>query len=454
VVPPLIPAEAPRRRNLGTTSREQFANALRNHVPSQFETDDGLQCNLANGTINPYYQFVDLFCIIRYVFKDFKKASRPLVPSDQLLATATWVGNRRLLYESLHGAPDQLEKTLESTPLTDTFPGFDRFRKLLLPLVDDKEPYALQDRDDEPVHRGRFLDAINNCPQGQHLCPDLVTCIPFGADATCPAECQVGVLGQIMCGIATASNATRQVDLSTYFDDAMRCRRENYDVNPNTHPLSPTATPTTVVYCFPLRPPITYRFEPIVFNLQEQAQSCGISCVCPRYIPGTFDYTGRLLDYIPIAVWARIQNGLIAFQWVISRLTVLLHFPDYLWAGFWGVFPLPVWWIRLLGDPVINPNYTQEWFCTGVHIGSMAFLVLAWVLVKIFYDALSPIVYLGISTCDLFVLVVTRGDTSKWWVETNTKLEQLESGNFWTWELEQISGKVGLPMAKASRNLL
>jgi hypothetical protein len=355
-----------------------------------------------------------------------------------------WIKNRRLLFDTLHGRDDQWTLTMASTSYTDTIPLFKEVQQLVQSLM--TEPIEFAEPKGKSHHERweerRRVDAVNNCPPGQSQCPDLITCVDIGQDYTCPTECATDMLGQIACGLATANNATRNFDVANYLNQAVECWN-NYKTQPNTDPTNPSSTPETAIYCFPLTPPITYRFPAVEYNLKSSLQTCdGGSCACPRYYPGTFDYNGRWFDFVSVSEEVRIINALIALQWIFSRVTVWLFYPDLIWYSFWSVFPLPQWWLRLLGDPVALPNHVQEWFCVVLHLGSLTYFLLLLTITLVMVEALLPLAYMLISLLQ-WPIVMCQGPKalSRFKLQLQDKTDVLE-GTYWEQRIQSIEDSI------------
>lgn len=153
------------------------------------------------------------------------------------------------------------------------------------------------------------------------------------------------------------------------------------------------------------------RLPVIEYSLRASLRACQqgdtSACDCPRYYPGTFDYNGRWFDFVARSEEVRIMNALIALQWILSRITVGLYYPDAIWYGFWSVFPVPYWWSRLLGDIVPSPNAVQEWYCVGMHVGSITYFLFMVLINLVLLQAMMPLIYqvLALSMFPFYALI-------------------------------------------------
>jgi len=160
----------------------------------------------------------------------------------------------------------------------------------------------------------------------------------------------------VSCALTTASNTLNGFDPVAEFNSAQTCWN-GIAANGALSPFSASANtnPDTVTYCFPMRKNIPYRFPVISGNLIAATQiACEQGnvqlCDCPNYYTGDFDYYGYWFGSVTVSEEDRLLNGLIALQWIVSRIvlsTPFLSWIDTVWYSFWNIFNMPIWWTHM-----------------------------------------------------------------------------------------------------------
>lgn len=140
---------------------------------------------------------------------------------------------------------------------------------------------------------------------------------------------------------------------------------------------------TNVVWCFPYFEGVTWRAELNTFNLdtwtKEQCNTVaadGVTvtngCTCDLYYDKhlQMNINERWLPGVPIFEYARLHNGLLSVQYILTGYITRDTWLDRFWQSMWPAAYYPLWWSRLFGDQGHAGTENQQFLCAYVHLGS------------------------------------------------------------------------------------
>lgn len=181
------------------------------------------------------------------------------------------------------------------------------------------------------------------CAAGEFCCPSRTQCVEDLSDCTDPVPTD-GFVTYAGYYIAQAQIAIENFDVVSLID-ARKCYKEEWGEHPTRNPLSPYnlwggGDCRECVWCFPTRPMITERFEPIEMDeaadvLSDICPGNDSPCVCPRYKDEAgvreeifeFGFTSSL-------VWQRIKKGFVTLGDIIYLINPWVHkIPKLIWQG-------------------------------------------------------------------------------------------------------------------------
>jgi hypothetical protein len=391
----------PARALAASVTRDQAAATYAQMTGGPLFELAGMQCDLQHSDGTPYQRFVDTMCIAGVVFQKMgtqggqpPQQARGL--SERALELAGFLHTRRLLYDASGG---DLSALFETSRATDKWPLFERMAAVAQGFRDvGRGLDALKERSRRHRERARRMDALNSCPDGFAACPDR-SCVPIGQEGACPTTCLPGILNGLICQTHRATRAVQTFDPLQYYAGWRKCW-DGYVGNPSTYPVGRDDSDAVSVFCFPLRPAISFRFEPSDYNLRQTLRACQdgdvSKCDCPRYYSGEFDYQATWFGSVAAATKYRLLNALIAWQWLVSRVTGQegpLYFIGAAWEGLFAAFGFPTWWARAFNNLADVPESTeQEALCFSLHLGSQALLMFALLLIVSQVEAWWPLI--------------------------------------------------------------
>jgi hypothetical protein len=389
-------------------TREEAANEIKRATKgSLFDIPGFVHCDLTSVGKTPYEQFVDMACIGRAIFAPSEAPRGRRM--DALFDIAHLIRSRRMLIEGLDST--NWHVAFQSSELTDRIPMFKSIRRLAMAVEAGASipnrwvKYEAAHKEREQQRRALFT--TGTCAAGLQVCPDR-SCVAPGTP--CPEGCP-DWFGPPMCALNSAESTIAGFNPAALYQSTETCWSQ-YDATPEIDPTGPAATthPETIVYCWPMKKELGWRIPMVSFSLQQYIQAAcqtglTLACECPQYLLGDFDYDGRWFGIVTKSEEDRLQNGLIALQWVVGvaiQSSIVTSWINLGWAGFWSAFKAPSWLTWAFGTMYPGLGWSSQLLCFVLHMGDMAYCVFfifsVWILVKALWPFGLKIVQL-VETC-------------------------------------------------------
>lgn len=285
----------------------------------------------------------------------------------------------------------------------------------------------------EKTRRRRSLAAVTKtmgifepvvyCTARQYTCPDH-TCVAAKSKCVRPAGVHLGWVASVEWTVLDVAVLLEDLgDLPTLMYQAQQCWA-GYRTNPSLDPYSlgnvmlDDDEKTNVIWCFPYFEPTLWRVQVDTFDLRTWVQdNCNIvevtgsvtvsvptafgaltgktvevptttvvnACTCNAYYDAhlVWDIDDRWVPGVGIYMYARLHNGLMSAQFVLTGLT-RGGLVDRFWQAMFPPAYYPLWWTRLFGDQGHPGSTNQQYICAVTHLGSafyLVFAVLVWALI-------------------------------------------------------------------------
>ena len=115
-----------------------------------------------------------------------------------------------------------------------------------------------------------------------------------------------------------------------------------------------TVSPDDVDFCFPASPyppdfigHITWDYTVYIANSCQPrigVSSTEYRCICTQYqMLGLFNYYQMVTTFLPLAIYDRMYDSRIVFQFLITRIPIIQPLLNGFWQTFFGLIPLVSW---------------------------------------------------------------------------------------------------------------